>query len=423
MNITNKLRSVASLLGILFVTTLTLNAGPSITWLAGVPLNSNLNSVIYPVAQATKGGGVNLRSIEIWYSWDDVNWTVFINDTSPNNNNPYYPSGDFCGGCIQLTQTGTLYLKATVIDVNSNQATAITSLGVNNSSVALPSWMLDTSDNNLQKMWWTTGYPGGGDCIGYATAPLGSTMPQTVLHYNSFGVALMSNPSVLKGSFTKSGSTYTYAMYYVANPGNASNSIDETFSNDGVSWITPINVVTTQFPGAYGNGYPWGTIVSGVICLSSSNYMMFFTDTNNNGIGNLYTLTSSNGVTWTGTPAAVSLSGLSNFGDIAGSLGNSPSVAYNPADGCYYMAYAETPSNSTLDLYKISSSQLSNGTWSQVWTIGSSVAMYYKSNPGILKDVNGYIPSGYPEVAAYATSLDNGAGYDNIYVTQLWYYY
>ena len=432
------IKTTLVLIGLLASITSQSNANPTIIWASGVPLQANENAVIFPVAQATKDGSVNLVNTEIWYSWDNTNWTVFINNSSPNNSNPYYPNGDFIGGCVGLTQTGTFYLKATVTDANSHQATATTSVTVNSSTSALPSvieangstynygpaWMVDTTDSNLQKMWWTTGYPGGGDCIGYATWPLGSTTPQTVLHYNSFGVALMSNPSVIKASFSYGGNTYSYAMYYTAGKTGQPNNIEETFSTDGVTWITPVSIITTQFPSAYADGYTIGLIESGVIRLSSSSYIMFYTDENTSGIANLYTQTSSDGVTWSGTPTAVTETGLSNFGATTASLGNCPSVAYNPADSCYYIAYAETSNNNTLDLYKIAASSISSGSWTSIWSLGSSnsIPMYYKSNPGILKDNNGDIPSGYSATVAFATSVNSGAPGDNIFASQLYYY-
>ena len=402
---------------------------PTITWLTN-PVSINESAVAYPVAQATKGS-YNLSSIYEWYSYDNATWTLFEQTTSPNNSNTYYPSGDFLGGCVGFTQTGTLYLKATVTDTAAQAATATTSIAVNTTNAFAtilcanadtynygPAWLWDSSLGN-SRCWWTAGYPGGGDCIDYAAWPLGSTIPSIVLSSNAWGNKLISNPCVIKASY---GNGYGYAMYFDGDRSGYPGDIEVAYSNNGTSWTTPTVAVSTQFPSS---GSAAGAAMGSVIRFSSSNYVMFYTDASSTGTGNLYMRTSSDGMTWSSSPVAVSQTGLTNFGNNLGlGLGNCPSIAYRASDGCYYMAYTEVPANTVMDIYKIAIGSVTTGTWTNVYSLGTSQTMYYKSNPGILRDENGYIPSGFNVYAAYATSVYNASvGFDNIFTSQIYYTY
>lgn len=409
-----------------------------------IPAAAKQTVVLFPIAHALKGSA-DLASITLWYSWDNVNWTLLISNTSPDNNNQYDPRGDFLGGGCQMTQPGTFYLKATVVDVTSASDTETASIPVSASAGGsdTPSlmaardstynygvaWMNDSTDG-MQKCWWTSGKAGGGDEIVYSeypSAPPGTTTPTSVLSPTTPS-NLISNPSVIKGLLSNG---YVYAMYTTV-WNNTVNDIRVSFSNDGLSWTTPSVVITTQFSAVFYNpDFVWGACIPSVSKISSNDYKMLYIDTENDGTCAIYITTSTDGISWGGAKTRVSLNGLADFGTGLYTLGNCPSIAYrlDSGVGYYYMAYSDTPSsgwpNTKIHYYKIQASLITSGTWTHIYTLSSTDTMHWKSNPGLFKDENGHLLPGGGAIA-FATSpqYNHETGtqdYLNIWDSQLYY--
>lgn len=122
------------------------------------------------------------------------------------------------------------------------------------------------SEDNWMKVWWCGQNSNGHDSIYYMeklmVSPYTVNGPQQVFNgsgvYGSFDKEHVCNPSVVKGSFSYSGHTYPYAMYYAgsrlcesssqncesadnygpANPyGMSPAEIGVVFSNDGKTWV------------------------------------------------------------------------------------------------------------------------------------------------------------------------------------------
>lgn len=418
--------------------------GPSVIW-KNIPAAAKQTAVLYPIAHAFKGSN-NLAVITIWYSWDNLNWNLLISNSNPDNNNPYDPRGDFLGGGAYLSQSGTLYLKASVTDTTSQSDVEVVAIPVSASAGGYdtPSllaarnstynygvaWMNDSTDGK-QKCWWTSGKAGGGDEIIYSeypSSPPGTTTPTSVLSPTSPS-NLISNPCVVKGALSNG---YSYAMYTTV-WNNTQNDIRVSFSNNGLSWTSPTVVITSQFnANTYNPDFIWGACIPSVMRVASNDYKMLYIDTENDGVGALYMTTSSDGIYWSGNKTRVSMNGLPDFGRQIGTLGNCPSVAYYIDSGTpyYYMAYSDTPNtitpNTKIYFYRIAASSVTSGNWEHRGTLSSTDTMHWKSNPGIFKDEDGWMTSA-SGVIGYATSpqYNHESGttdYLNIWDSQLFYW-
>ncbi|HEY0828528.1 MAG TPA: hypothetical protein VGE40_10565, partial [Bacilli bacterium] len=95
-------------------------------------------------------------------------------------------------------------------------------------------------EGSSTKIWWCGRGSTGNDVVWYSEK-IGSgsfSTPSTVLSPSQTWESTHTcDPSVIKGSFTMGGNSYTYAMYYgAADATNMSTKIGVAFSNNGTSW-------------------------------------------------------------------------------------------------------------------------------------------------------------------------------------------
>lgn len=139
----------------------------------------------------------------------------------------------------------------------------------------------------------------------------------------------------------------------------------------------------------------------------------------------MHTLTSTDGVNWSSSGTQTTHSGLAYFPQQKNTLRACPSVAYRVVDGTgyFYMAYSACPGNTAILVYRIAAADLYSGSWSQVAYFGETNTMFYKSNVGLFRDENGFIPAGATPAVAFAGAPEFAAISENrnINETQLYY--
>jgi hypothetical protein len=277
----------------------------------------------------------------------------------------------------------------------------------------------------VQQFWWCTA---PNDVIAYEAinmSPLHVITPETVvLRHGPAGAwdsRFTCNPHVVRGEFVNplgDGTTYTYAMYYVALADGATggNNIGVAFSLDGVTWHKyPTPVITTDTTAYYGVGQPDLFNPNGA---TGSDIEMVYehTDASTSHIE----ATSTDGVHFTvaGT--------LSTTGLPSGQKNNLDDIAYDPATGTWYGLYDEFPARPTSTTGGIiergqpgetlySTTDLLAGTWTQLDTVDTATTGYESNFIGtLLRDPYGnllwnngsiemYVSTSIPRPAVTAT--------------------
>jgi hypothetical protein len=273
----------------------------------------------------------------------------------------------------------------------------------------------------VQQFWWCTA---PNDVIVYEAinlSPLHVITPETiVLRHGPTGAwdsRFTCNPHVVRGQFANplgDGTTYTYAMYYVALADGASggNNIGVAFSLDGITWHKyPTPVITTDTTAYYGVGQPDLFNPHGA---TGSDIEMVYehTDASTSHIE----ATSTDGVHFTvaGT--------LSTTGLPPGQKNNLDDIAYDPATGTWYGLYDEFPARPTSTTGGIiergqpgetlySTTDLLTGTWTQLDTVDTATTGYESNFIGtLLRDPYGNLLWNGPSIEMYlSTSIPRPA--------------
>ncbi len=214
-------------------------------------------------------------------------------------------------------------------------------------------------DGSTIKVWWC-GYdatdPGNGDAIFYAEdSGSGWSAPRMVLTKSPTGwdSTHTCDPSVVKGSFSYNGASYTYAMYYSGTDQCCANTrIGVAFSNDGTTWvkdaanpiISPAGGTTT----GYGAGMPTAYREDGT---ASSVYLAYWDSTVGSN-GTNYVVHSTDGQTFSNRTTLPNPLYWEQIGDIA----------YSPSEGKWYIA-TKHANDQIVYLYKTADANLTS-TWS-----------------------------------------------------------
>ena len=391
---------------VLFLTTAAL-ATPPTCIMVDCPTSMYNNCTVYPVA-SSKGVWNDLAHVAIQYSWDNSTWT-----TAYTNNSPYNGSeADATGANIYTSSStvGTLYVRAVATDTASQSTTSsvssisIASCPSTNGMSWLNSvsgtynygsaWMYDTIAGQ-EKFWWTSGQRGYGDTIYYQAIYSGS--PSAVVQTNHYGLHNESDVTVIRGSFSYGGSSYSYAMFLAEGDNTGSqpyvNDIGECFSNDGVTWTTPTPVVysTQTNPSVntyYGAGYPSAFHIG-------SNYYLILQDlTVQSSVYTIkcYLLESSDGVTWPAiNPGTTQEFDLSSF--TTHPVNAAKWAFYNDT---WYMNY--TPTNARSEVWTIPADATTHNpsgtTWTNAYNQTEAGLNDFDGAQGFRRDENGYLNGG-----------------------------
>lgn len=192
------------------------------------------------------------------------------------------------------------------------------------------------------------------------------------------------DPSILKGSFSYSGRSYGYVMYYTSIRSTGDNAIGAAFSNDGLIWkahtspvITPSAATTGYGAGMSGVAYKPGTSVIEHTYLDAT-------------LSPLLRVTEG-----TGGLAFSPLPGTATQLDFAGrnSGGQGPDIAYYPLDQHWYATIKNSDPQGIYDgevriLRALDPNTLS-GAWQVIGTINSSITgLTQNQNPGLAKNTD-----------------------------------
>lgn len=296
-----------------------------------------------------------------------------------------------------------------------------------------PSVMKDAFDGKT-KVWWCAEDPVSlNEVIAYQEISSNGarTAPQIVLKANSVtsGAPAISwegdrvcDPTVVRGSWTYLGVSYTYAMYYTtehpgtSQPEGTSNRVGLAFSQNGTTWVKYTNNAVVQ--GAVANGY-YGIGQSVAWNLNgASSVRMMYTDVNAAGVTQHYVRDASDGINF-GAPTAISYGGIYVDG-VAGVNPYNPAIAVAPGihDGHYYYFMAlvcEThgPGTGFADnlakgvcVYRTEGdSGLFNGPWIKV--LDSAQLRYVEKEPGFATDQWGALLN-LPAIGVYMACGDIG---------------
>ena len=218
------------------------------------------------------------------------------------------------------------------------------------------------------------------------------------------------NPRVIRGSFVNpldDGTTYTYAMYYVATatPPGASNNIGVAFSNDGIVWMKYQDpVIISDTPVNYGVGQPAVYNIDG-----KSNLVLLYEDINDSIEHRK--ATSADGIHFT-VQGNLTKNGFdpNNPDPFWGDIG------YDPVTQYWYAAFDLPTRNPAttgqqergpygIQMYRIPDTSLLSGAtpWQLLKTIDTN-STGYEANflAGFLKDQYGNLNVGaYPTIQLY----------------------
>jgi hypothetical protein len=237
-------------------------------------------------------------------------------------------------------------------------------------------------DGTTVKMWWCGHGTNGGDNVFYSTRPVSSTTwgtPQQVLAPTgtTWESTFVCDPSVVKGSWTVGGTTYTYAMYYGgAGSVPAGTAVGVAFSNDGVSWTrNPSNPILTEPTG----GYDYGDGFAAVISNSGSAVTLAYYDSE--GQKNTFVATSTDGINFTNS-YLLPVGGLESFGDLA----------YSTADSRWFLATKDQAAQSdrAVYIYESTTSNVQTSDWRYIGAISEATTGFYENhNPGWYRNSDG----------------------------------
>ena len=390
-------------------------------------------SKVFAAAVADSHGLYSIQSITLDYAWNGGSWTQGASDSNPTT------TFDAIGHAITLGQSGTLSVRATVVD-SSGTFTTSKDVDVTSTSTPQPTFLIANPGSynygpsymhdsiaNAYKVWWTGSPPTGGDAIYYKDFS-NTNDPAIVFSSNTFGGGLISDVSVIRldsaaplnekftltsGNFPHSADfgDYTYAMYYVEADHNASieyNQIAVAFSNDGITWTQGKHVVSTQDStpdsGSYGAGYPSVSVIG-----TGSNrvFCMFNIEYSGDALGRnhgseLYFRKSSDGITWperstdTSVVTMVSMDGIYN--QHVG-LHKLKAVYYVDPSGGRWWYVSFDNENGEIYVHRIAAdptTHIPTGSWSStpIHTVTKPKPLYHKNGDGLLKTERGHLPAG-----------------------------
>jgi len=266
--------------------------------------------------------------------------------------------------------------------MNSQGATSYNGVTLSRSDYDYaPSVMI--GDGSQIKMWWGGG-TGAGDGIYYSTLSGGGwSTPLLVMQKSASGWdgQHVCDPSVIKGSFIYSGTTYSYAMYYTATYDSIGydSHVGVAFSNNGTTWVkNAANPILSPTGDAtpptlqYGAGMQTAYVSGGLVTI------MYFDST---GAGNkLYMVTSTNGINFSGKTLLPNPLSYEHAGDIS----------YSPSESKWYVM-TKNGNDEEIFIYETSGSALTS-TWNYKGNISSSTTGNVRNhNPGWLRSPNGDI--------------------------------
>jgi hypothetical protein len=225
------------------------------------------------------------------------------------------------------------------------------------------------------------------------------------------------NPSVIKGQFVPgNGTTYSYAMYYVAQ-NDGKNNIGVAFSNDAFNWtnytsnpiIYPL-AYPNDPPNTYGAGAPSLINVNGV----SNLYLFQFDDTVTHSLPSAmpyWWRTSNDGIHF---GAASPISGAGTNGARVGFYPTD--MGYDSSSNSYYATIVEGQRAGDREayqfaFYKIPTTNLlsGQGAWSLLGSVDTNLTgQYLNVQPRSLRDIYGSVTPYLPPLNAYF-----GAGTNN----------
>ncbi len=242
-------------------------------------------------------------------------------------------------------------------------------------------------------LWWASQGANYTDVIYRSTkntslGPGGWSTPAPVLSHQQVPWADLhvADPSVVRGSFSLSGTSYSYAMLFTANligGIGTDNRIGAAFSNDGITWAPYSNPVVSPASGATTD---YGAGMSGIaLDPLSGQFMHAFLDSTAAPIMRLNQ--TPDAVTFTPTPT------ISTQLAAAGRQGNDgqgPDIAFNPVDRHWYATIkchdpqgiydGETRVLRSTNPYDL------QGGWDLVGTFNSTVTgLPQNHNPGLGK--------------------------------------
>lgn len=268
-------------------------------------------------------------------------------------------------------------------------------------------------EGNVTKMWWGGRGTTGNDVVYYASKTGGGawSTPQIVVSPTvAWESTHLNDASVVKGSFTISGTTYTYAMYYDAgNAVGAHNKIGVAFSNDGVNWTKYSgNPILSDPQGVYEYSYGMPSVYG----TGSSNITMVYFDSRRNGAAIIRT--STDGLSFTAsTPYRLPFSSLDCFADIAYST--SENRWYLATKNQIYSSYDGIDhSDHETYVFRSNTSALASQDWTYIGVINQSLTGYIRNHNAGWYRVNGgdlYESSGNRYIA-YGAQTNNSIDFD-----------
>lgn len=246
-------------------------------------------------------------------------------------------------------------------------------------------------------IWWCSQGANSTDVIYRSTktgslGPTGWSTPAQVFSeaQSPWATHHTCDPSVIRGTFTYSGQTYTYALYYTADTNTSGvggdASIGVAFSNDGINWTSYPNAIL--FPAGTGSGY--GAGMSGVAFYPPTGQLMHaYLDSSVNPILRLNA--SSDGISFSPfPPQATQLHAAGRLGND----GQGPDISYNTADRHWYAAIKNHDPAGIYDgetrVLRSTNPDDLLGTWEVLGIFNSSVTGWPQNhNPGLSKNQDG----------------------------------
>ncbi len=288
---------------------------------------------------------------------------------------------------------------------------------------------------SVRQYWWCSPDTVAGgyytDTIKYRTYNTSThvySAIQTVLAPSPGGTtwdkSYICDPSVIKGSFSNAGTTYTYALYYTATdrgPGSSyaggpldgtNNRIGVAFSNDGVTWVKYANN-----PVLYPQSYPTDNYGLGQASTYSSNgvsnlKVFFHDDSVSTGSGD-WERDTTNGTTFT---APVAISGAGVNADGTAGKGYNPDIAYDQYDQNWYAIWPLAQRGGDRETYhavlaRMSASTFPSGTWQRLTDVDTNLTGdYLVNNPALVRDQWGNVDPTLPSVEVVYAGGTNDPG-------------
>lgn len=266
-------------------------------------------------------------------------------------------------------------------------------------------------EDTTTKVWWCGHGSAGGDNIFYSSkVGAGSfSTPQVVMTpTQAWETTHTCDPSVIKGSWTVGGTTYTYAMYYGAAAevagGVTSTKIGVAFSNDGINWT---KYASNPIISNLDSNYDYGVGMMTAYSTGGSNVTLAYFDQTKNEAS--IVRTSTDGIAFS-DPYRLPFSGLDTIGDLAYSTTESKWY-YTSKNQESKLVDGTDHADREVFVLRTNGSSLYNNDWSYVGVVSQSLTGYYMNhNPGWYRDVSGnmYESAGDRYLAFGAQTANSG---------------